>query len=136
MIPLERMPAQEPCFFFFFTHCIGCSAALCDKLDLDFFDKHSAFLYPSLILSRTRDRRSASEILLSILVAVDRLTSFGSVRRRCTKAPRKQPMGGIESSASKRIPDELEPWAAPPFSSSLDRALPSQTLLHRALLGK
>ena len=55
------------------------------------------------LLSRTRDRRLASEIPLSTLVAVDRLTSFGSVRRRCTKAPRKQPMGGIESSASKRM---------------------------------
>ena len=84
------------------------------------------------LLSRTlRHRRLASEIPLSTLVAVDRLTSFGSVRRRCTKAPRKQPMGGIESSASKRT--SLNPWAAPQFSSSLNRALPSR---HRALLGK
>ena len=31
----------------FFTHCIGCSAALWDKLDLNFFDKRSVLLYPS-----------------------------------------------------------------------------------------
>ena len=31
----------------FFTHCSGCSAALCDKLDLNFFDKRSVLLYPS-----------------------------------------------------------------------------------------
>ena len=30
-------------------------------------------------------------------MAVDRLTSFGSVRRRCTKTLRKQPVRGIES---------------------------------------
>ena len=48
------------------------------------------------------DRRLASEIPLSTLVAVDRLTSFSSIRKRCMKALRKQPMGGIESSALKR----------------------------------
>ena len=60
------------------------------------------------------NRRLASEIPLSTLVAVDRLTSFGSVWRRCTKAPRKQPMRGMESSGSKRT-SLREPWAAPPF---------------------
>ena len=103
------------------------------------FETNSIWIFSTSILSfftgnlhsRTRDRRLASEIPLSTLVAVDRLTSFGSVRRRCTKAPRKQPMAGIESSASKRTS-----WnpGRPPFSSSLDRALPS--LPHRALLGK
>ena len=48
-------------------------------------------------LSDTRDRRLASEIPLSTLVAVDRLTSVGSVRRRCTKTLRKQPVRGTES---------------------------------------
>ena len=61
-----------------------------------------------------RNRRLASEIPLSTLVAVDRLTSFGSVWRRCTKALRKQPMRGIESSGSKRT-SLRKPWAAPPF---------------------
>ena len=63
---------------------------------------------------RARNRRLESEIPLSTLVAVDRLTSFGSVWRRCTKAPRTQPMRGIESSGSKRT-SLREPWAAPPF---------------------
>ena len=56
-------------------------------------------------LSDTRERRLASEIPLSTLVAVDRLTSFGSVRirRRCTKTQRKQPV------ARNRI------QATPPF---------------------
>ena len=74
------------------------------------FETNSIWIFSTSILSfftvfsRTRDRRLASKIRLSTLqlVAVDRLTSFGSVRRRCTKAPRKQPMRGIESSASKR----------------------------------
>ena len=72
------------------------------------FETNSIWIFSTSILSfftllsRTRDRRLASEIPLSTLVAVDLLTSFGSVRRRCTKAPRKQPMSGIESSASKR----------------------------------
>ena len=83
------------------------------------------------LLSRTRDRRLGFEIPLSTLVAVDRLTSFDSVRRRCTKPLRKQPMGGIESWVSKRTSQNP---GRPPFSSSLDRALPS--LRHRALLGK
>ena len=61
-----------------------------------------------------RNRRLASEIPLPTLVAVDRLTSFGSVWRRCTKAPRKQSMRGIESSGSRRT-SLREPWAAPPF---------------------
>ena len=133
----SRKEACARALFFFFLHPLhrvfSCPLR---QTRSGFFRQAFCLSYPSLILSRTRDRPSASEILLSILVAVDRLTSFGSVQRRCTKAPRKQPMGGIESSASKRIPDELEPWAAPPFSSSLDRTLPSQTLLHRALLGK
>ena len=73
------------------------------------------------LLSRTRDRRLGSEIPLSTSVAFDRLTSFGSIRRRCTKALRKQPIGGIESSASKRTSENP---GRPPFLSSLDRALP------------
>ena len=63
--------------------------------------------YPQLLyLSFTHDRRLAPEIPLSNLVAVDRLTSFGSVLRRCSKALqlRKQPMQGIESSVSRRAP--------------------------------
>ena len=55
-------------------------------------------------LSHTRDRRLASEIplKLSILVDVDRLTSFDSVRRRCAEALRNRLVRGIESSSSKR----------------------------------
>ena len=78
-------------------------------------------------LSDTRDRRWASEMPLSTLVAVDRLTSFGSVRRRCTKALRKNPVRGIEASASKH--SRKNPGRHRRISSSLDRALPS--LLHR-----
>ena len=59
-------------------------------------------------LSHTRDRRLASEIPLSTLVAVDGLTSFGGVRRRCSKALRKEPIRSIESSASKRT--SYNPW--------------------------
>ena len=92
------------------------------------FETNSIWIFSTSILSfftllsRTRDRRLGSEIPLSTLVASDRLTSFCSVRKRGTKALRKQPMGGIESSASKRTS-----WnpGRPPFSSSLDRALPS-----------
>ena len=71
------------------------------QLDLDF---RQAFLSFFTHLLHTRDRRLASEIplKLSTLVAVDRLTSFDSVRRRCTKALRKQPVRRIEFSASKR----------------------------------
>ena len=66
------------------------------------FDKRFLSFFTHLL--HTRDRRLASEIplKLSTLVAVDRLTSFDSVRRRCTKALRKQPVRGIEFSASKR----------------------------------
>ena len=37
----------------FFPYCIGCSAALRDKLDLDFFDKRSVLLYPSFTHKRS-----------------------------------------------------------------------------------
>ena len=37
----------------FFPHCIGCSAALRDKLDLDFFDKRFVLLYPSFTHKRS-----------------------------------------------------------------------------------
>ena len=65
-------------------------------------------------LPHTRDRRLASKLQLSISVAVDWLSSFGSVRKRCSNALRKQPIRGIESSTSKWT-SLIEPWAVPPF---------------------
>ena len=73
----------------FFTHCIGCSAALETNSIWNFSTSLLSFFTR---LSHTRDRRLASKIPLSTLVAVDWLSSFGSVRRRCSKALRKQPM--------------------------------------------
>ena len=93
-------PVKEPCFIFV-------SSPTASGVQLP-FESNSIWIFSTgilsffTLLSRTRDRRLGSEIPFPTLVAVDRLTSFGSVRRRCTKALRKQPMGGIESSASKR----------------------------------
>ena len=84
-------------------------------------------------LSRTRDCRLASEIPLSILVAVDRLTFFGSVRIRYTKALRKNQWE--ESNPQHR--NGRVSLGGTAISSSLDRALPSlRHRDHRALLGK
>ena len=87
--------------FCFFTHCIGCQIQLPSETNSIWIFSTKILSFFTL-LSLTRDRRLGSEIPLSTLAAVDRLTSFGSVRRRCTKVLRKQPMGGIESSASER----------------------------------
>ena len=95
--------SKSPVFFFLFLHPLHRVFSCPLKQTRSGFFSTSILSFFTL-LSRTRDRRLASEIPLSTLVAVDRLTSFefSSVRRRCMKAPRKQPMGGIESSASKR----------------------------------
>ena len=87
-------------------------------------------------LSHTRDRRLASEIPLSTFVAVDGLTSFGCARRRCSKALRKQPIRGIESSASKRT--SYNPWLHRHFHDFVFSRPGAglAKLRHRTLLGK
>ena len=78
----------------------------------EFFDKRSVLLYPSQDFHtqeiddwRPKFRFRLWWPLIDLLL---------SVWRRCTKALRKQPMRGIESSGSKRT-SQREPWAAPPF---------------------
>ena len=107
------MPVQEPCFLFLHPlhRVFTCPLR---QTRSEFFGQAFCPSLPVWRLSHTRNRRLASEIPLSTLVAVVWLTSFGSVWRRCTKALRKQPMRGIESSGSKRT-SQREPWAAPPF---------------------
>ena len=113
IISSRRMPVQEPCFLFLHPLHRVFSCPLRQTLSGFFWQAFCPSL-PVSRLSHTRNRRFASEIPLSTLVAVDRLTSFRSVRRRYAKALRKQPMRGIKSSGSKRT-SLREPLAAPPF---------------------
>ena len=90
-MPTVRMPAvrmRQQCERRFSEPCKTVPSV--ETTRSRFFDKRFASFFTHL--SHTRYRRLASEIPLelSTLVAVDRLTSFDSVRRRCTKALRKQ----------------------------------------------
>ena len=122
---------QEPCFLFLHPLHRVFSCPL-RQTRSGFF--RQAFCLSLPFFHAQEIDRLGSEIPLSTLVAVDRLSSFGNVRRRCTKALRKQPMP-----ARNRIlrveTDELErTLGGTAISSSLDRALPS--LRHRALPDK
>ena len=123
---------QEPCSLLF--HLLH-RVFICPlrQIRSGFFDTRSVLLYPSSS-PRTRDRRLASEIPLSILVAVDRLTFFGSVRIRDTKALRKNQW---EESNPQHRNGRVRTLGGTAISSSLDRALPSlRHRDHRAWLGK
>ena len=100
----------------FFTNCIGCSAALSwdntiwnfSTSVLSFFTRLSETRATSVLsffirLSDTRDRRLASEIQLSTLVAVDRTDFF----RQCSEKVHENTQK--TSSARNRI------QATPPF---------------------
>ena len=134
MISSRKDAWARALFFFLFLHPLHRVFSCPLKQTRSGFFSTSILSFFTL-LSRTRDRRLASEIPLSTLVAVDRLTSFefSSVRRRCIIESTEKTTNGRNRIISVEA-DELEPWAAPPFSSSPDRALPSQR--HRALLGK
>ena len=86
------MRVQEPCSLFLHPlHRVFSCPLRPSRSEL--FLQAFRLSLPVSRLSHTRSRRLAPEIPLSTLVAVDRRTAFGSVRRRCTKALTKQPMG-------------------------------------------
>ena len=82
--PLERMPVQEPCSAFLHPVHRVFSCPLRQTRSGYFWQ---AFC-PSLPVFHTQE----IDDWRPTLVAVDWLTSFGSVWRRCSKALRKQPM--------------------------------------------
>ena len=104
------MPGHKPCSLFLYQLYRVFSCSQLGQYDLDFSTSVLSFftrlsetratsICPSLPVFQTQENDDWRPIPLLTLVAVDRLTSFGSVRirRRCTKTQRKQPVRGIES---------------------------------------
>ena len=97
----------------FFPHCTGCSAALWDKLDLNFFDKRS---FLSLPVFHTQEidawRPNFSFRLQWPLIDWDLSAVFGEDARTHWEHNQhaRNRILNVETNEN-----ELEPWAVPPF---------------------